>query len=137
MSETTLNAYITQLTFFKNMCLNVNTTLSDLALELDNLNTLDLQIDSECENMTTPPSTFSHFQKYVAVEVQRSRKADIHASMVKLVNLRIENENDYCVANPDTAIEYIDNTNQMKEFIKSVVGSCDCMSERALIISSF
>jgi predicted RNase H-like nuclease (RuvC/YqgF family) len=134
MTEATLDAYINQLNVFKTLCNSLNTTVQQLEAEITTLNALDTQIDMDCLNMTLPPQTFSHFQKYLAVEVQRSRKADIQASVIKLINSRIENEQQETENKPlEEALLYIKETNNIKDYLITLSSSCDCMNERALI----
>ena len=64
MAEQTLDSYIVQLNFFKNMCKNPMTTRNDIELEWNNLLTLDDLIEDELSTMLLPPQTFSHFQKF-------------------------------------------------------------------------
>ena len=134
MAEQTLDSYIVQLNFFKNMCKNPLTTRNDIELEWNNLLTLDDLIEDELSTMLLPPQTFSHFQKFVAVEVQRSRKCDIHASFVNLINLRKENEPN--ITPQDDALEYIKETENIKQLMMEVVNSCEALKERHLIMNS-
>ena len=134
MTEQTLDAYITQLTLFKNMCNSATTTRSQITQQWNDLLTIDEVIEDELSTMLLPPQTFSHFQKFVAVEVQRSRKCDIHASFVNLINLRKENEQN--ITPQDDALEYIKETENIKQLMMEVVNSCEALKERHLIMNS-
>ena len=137
MAETTLDAYMQKIIDIETASTNPNTTLVQLQTLINELATLDTQLDTEIDNMVDTPVDFRYMRKIILVEIERARKSNLQSALERLKNVRKANIKTLIESDPDgnnLAIQYEKETEDIKEFSKTVIDSCGCMSNRKYLI---
>ena len=137
MSEETIDNYFLKLNEIKDASLNPNTTLTDLQDLIIELTTLNNLLDVEFESIDMMDLDFPHLRKILLLEIERARKDTLHVSFYELLkqrNLYID------IFSQSHAIEetilYSQETTNIKNYIKNIVLSCNCMSSREFLIKT-
>lgn len=131
--ETLIDNYINKIAEIKNVCENVNTNKLQLEALLNDLQTIDNNLNNQIGIETTTPTSFILFKKYISVEIERSRKDNLHKALYNLIKIRSFNVDN--VEGIENKINYSTETKSIEQYIKNVVSSCNCMTNREFIVN--
>jgi hypothetical protein len=135
MTELKCDEYMNKVEEIKDMSEDPETTLSSLQTLINELSVLDSQIDNDLSTIDIP-TTMTHLNKLIIVQIERSRKATLQNSLQKLIECRNSNI-DTVVLNGtyENALAYQSETKNIDNFVENtVIPSCDCMKIRMEIV---
>lgn len=138
MSETTCDSYVSKLNELVILCNNHDSTLLQLQNELNELMTIDSEIETELTDNSNFPTTIVHLRKITLIELERNTKYTVHTAVYNLVKVRTQHTDTYSQSHTtEETISYSKETKDIELFIKgTLVPSCPCMSKREFIINS-
>jgi hypothetical protein len=82
------------------------------------------------------PTTMTHLNKLILVQIYRSRKAELEDYMLNLIDCRRQNIDNYALTHTyDETVTYSNETNQINDYVhNTVIPSCTCMKTRKRLI---
>lgn len=136
MTEATCDAYKAQITTIQTLC-NINTTTTaDITTAINDLNTIDSQINTDILSMSFP-TTVDHLNKFILVQITRSRVSEIQASLLNLIKIRKNHLKTILdpLADMTTPLSYQNDTESLVSYTDNLILNSSGMKDRQLTIN--
>lgn len=136
MTVNTCDNYMAKLAEIETASQNALTTKAMLETLIDELAVLDAQVDTDLGSMLIPV-TMTHLNKYVLVQIARSRKNDLQRYLHALVECRkaqLLADQKAKVGTEEERIAYGLETAVVNNYVEEVLEACPCMKNRREIM---
>ena len=128
MSKHTLKTFSLKYLEIINLCKVATTNKSDLETKLLELEEIENKIDKQKYSKKEIPEEMEDFSLFIDVEVERSTKIQLHYSLLSLIELRKKQVGEINKISYENAQLYNAENEQLEQYIKSVISSCNVMN---------
>jgi hypothetical protein len=134
MTTANCDLYMNKLLEIDTLSKNVNGTKAQLETLLNELQTIDTNIENDIDVMPVPV-TMVAMNKYVIVAVSRMRKLELNGMLYTLIKTRQQNVDIYLSTNTyDDYLLYTEETRNIIDYVENIViPSCSCMDTRRFL----